>query len=342
MHTSFSTYVLTSVLCFLVLGLRPVRGDDTEKKAPGESTSEEGRKAIERGLTFLEQDALKWRKERQCATCHHGTMTVWALNEAKAQGYPVDAQALADMIQWTKDRFGPRPSGPTGPVASVPLIYLGVMSQNLPVLSRDEINRIALHLAQRQADDGAWDSPPPKNGPPPTWESRETMALLALLAWESYVPADAQEAAAARASRDKAEAWLSKTQSSDTTQAISLRLLRDARRRISANQLQPAIDRLLKQQNTDGGWSQAKDLSSDAYATGQALYALSFADVKKDRPEIQRAICFLTASQREDGSWPMISRGHPGVEPYTNPVPITYFGSAWATLGLARSVPASR
>ena len=83
-------------------------------------------------------------------------------------------------------------------------------------------------------------------------------------------------------------------------------------------------------------------LSSDAYATGQALYALSFADVKNDRLEIQRAISFLAASQRDDGSWPMISRGHPRVEHYTNLVPITYFGSAWATLGLAWSVSPSR
>ena len=80
--------------------------------------------------------------------------------------------------------------------------------------------------------------------------------------------------------------------------------------------------------------------SSDAYATGQALYALSAAGVKNDRLEIQRAVSFLAASQRKDGSWPMISRGHPGVKPFTNPVPITYFGTAWATLGLVRYIPA--
>jgi len=268
-------------------------------------------------------------------------MTVWALSEAKSQGYDVDARALADMMQWTRDRFGPH-SGPIGPgTVSVPLIYLGMMSQNLPVLSRDEINRIARHLVARQAADGAWESPPPKNGPPPTWESRETLGLLALLAWEPYLPADAKEAAAARVSRDKADAWLSKTKSSDSTQALSLRLLLDARRGTAEKQLQVGIECLLKRQNSDGGWSQTADMPSDAYATGQALYALSFADVKNDRPEIQRAVSFLAASQREDGSWPMTSRGHPGVTPYTYLVPITYFGSAWATLGLARSVPAS-
>ena len=35
----------------------------------------------------------------------------------------------------------------------------------------------------------------------------------------------------------------------------------------------------------------------------------------------------------------MKSRAHPGEQPMTNPVPITYFGSSWATLGLLRSVP---
>ena len=312
-----------------------------EKKVLGESTARQGRKAIERGLTFLEKDALKWREERDCATCHHGTMTVWAFSEAKGQGYDVDARALADMIQWTKDRFLPRSSAPSnkGVVVSVPLIYLGMMSQNLPILSRDELHRVARNIVVNQAADGAWDSPPPKNGPPPTWESRETLALLALLAWEPSVPADAQDAASARASRERADAWLSKTNRSETVQARSLRLLFDARRRTA--DIQPGIDALLKQQNGDGGWSQTEEMPSDAYATGQALYALSFADVTSDRAEIQRAISFLAESQREDGSWPMTSRGHPGVAAYANPVPITYFGAAWATLGLARNIPAS-
>ena len=57
--------------------------------------SAEARKAVERGLAFLEADAAKWRKERKCATCHHGTMTVWALSEAKSQGYAVAAETLS-------------------------------------------------------------------------------------------------------------------------------------------------------------------------------------------------------------------------------------------------------
>ena len=335
MYTS-SNFPLIALLGILV-GL-PARGEEPRSKA---------RQTIERGLAFLEKDAVKWREERGCATCHHGTMTVWALSEAKNQGYPVGAEFLADTIRWTKDQFVPRFSKPRDPrpgwnLVSVPAIYLGVMSQNLPILSRDEINQVAVHLARHQEEDGAWLLPPPANGAPPTWESRETLARWAYLAWEPHVPADPQEAEAARASRDKAAAWLREIKPSDTAQSATLRLLSDVRLG-KLEQLPSEIDDLLKRQNADGGWSQAPDLPSDAYATGQALYALSFAGVKHEQPAIQRAVSFLVAGQKDDGSWPMTSRNHPGVEttrnPIRNPVPITYFGSAWAVLGLVRSVP---
>ena len=101
--------------------------------------------------------------------------------------------------------------------------------------------------------------------------------------------------------------------------------------------MKAATEALLSRQHADGGWGQVQDIPSDAYATGQALYFLSLAGVSKDRREVQRGVAFLVASQRPDGSWPMKSRAQPGEKPFTNPVPITYFGSAWATLGLVRS-----
>ena len=313
----------------------PVKPEDAQK-APSAATSASRKpgQAIESGLSFLANDAVKWRTERGCATCHHGTMTVWTLSEAKAQGYAVAADVLAEMVEWTKERK----------MSGIPTMYLGVMSQNLPILSRDEFNLVAVEIAQRQQEDGSFLLPlPASNGSPPTWESSETLALWALLAWEPFVPADPNEAVAARAKREKTATWLSKTEPTKTTQSTALRLLLDIRTGKPADQLQPGIDQLFKQQNADGGWSQTKDLASDAYATGQALYALSFAGVKNDRPEVQRAVSYLAATQENDGSWPMTPRNHPGVETTANPVrwpvPIKHFGSAWAMLGLVRCVP---
>lgn len=308
--------------------------------ACAEEPLDRSRKAIERSLEFMEKDAVKWRTERGCSTCHHGTMTVWALSEAKSRGYAVPAEAIAENLKWTKDRLLaridlPRDERPGWSLVSTPAIYLGMMSRDLPVLSRNEAASIAGHLSRHQEADGAFVLPPPANGAPPTWESRETLGLMALLAWEP----EPKSAAA----RDKLAAWLAMGQKTDTPQAAALRLLADVQAGKMPEQLQAGIDELLKKQNADGGWSQTKELASDAYATGQSLYALSLAGVKPEQPEIQKGIAFLVTTQAADGSWPMSSRNHPGVtstrNPIRNPIPITYFGSAWGTLGLVRSVP---
>jgi squalene cyclase len=105
-----------------------------------------------------------------------------------------------------------------------------------------------------------------------------------------------------------------------------------------AKTLQQEIDQFLARQNKDGGWGQLKDAASDAYATGQALYVLNLAAVKSDSAEVRRGVTFLVDTQKEDGSWPMTARANPGATPSKNLAPITHLGSAWATLGLMRTV----
>jgi hypothetical protein len=79
----------------------PALADPDPKSSTKESRPpSQARAAAERGLGFLVKDAAKWRADKQCSTCHHGTMTVWALSEAKAQGYPVAADTQADVVKW--------------------------------------------------------------------------------------------------------------------------------------------------------------------------------------------------------------------------------------------------
>jgi hypothetical protein len=303
---------------------------------------------VERGLDFLVKDAIKWREDKQCSTCHHGTMTVWALSEAKSRGYPVKAETLADMTKWTKDRLleridKPRDTRPGWSMVNTPAIYLSLVALTVPkqeAVSADELKRIAGHLFHHQESDGswAWSSAPPVNRPPPFFESDEIATLLAYTALSPHLPKDAKEKSDARDSREKAAAWLAKSTPTDTTQAIAFRLFRDVQSGRPAKDVQTGIDALLARQNKDGGWGQLKDAASDAYATGQALYFLSLAGVKSDRAELSRGVAFLVKTQKEDGSWPMKRRGNPGVTPGPFVVPITYFGSAWATMGLVRVV----
>jgi squalene cyclase len=86
-----------------------------------------------------------------------------------------------------------------------------------------------------------------------------------------------------------------------TNESLVLRLmLSSADEQIDTQKLR---EQLLARQNPDGGWSNRYDVTeSDAFATGQALYALvPFADPADDA--IQRACHFLIESQQADGSW---------------------------------------
>src|SRR5262245_37548534 len=186
-----------ATLCVWVAG-GPVRSEPPAAAA----TPQEGRKAVERGLDFLQKDAAQWRKDRQCSSCHHGTMTVWALTEAKSQGYDVAAETLADAAKWLKERLDgidlPRDTRPGWSMVNTPALYLsgmalGVLKQG--AVSADELKRIAGHLLRHQEDDGswAWSSAPPKNRPPPVFESDEVATLLGYLALGPQVPADPKE-----------------------------------------------------------------------------------------------------------------------------------------------------
>lgn len=315
---------------------------------PKKASLDDARKAAERGLVFLQKDVVAWRKDRQCATCHHGTMTVWAFSEAKQQGYAVEKEAFADVLKWTKERFKdiekPRDTRPGWNMVSTPAVLLSTMSLAIPkqdAFTVDELKKIAGHLVRHQEADGswAWSLAPAKNRPPPVFESDEVVTLMAFMALGPQVPADAKEKSEARESREKADAWLAKTKLSETTQSLALWLFRDVQAGKTGKELQPRIDALLARQNKDGGWGQLKDAPSDAYATGQALYFLNLGGVKPDNAAIQRGVSFLVGTQNEDGSWTTPPRSHPGEKPAKFVVPITYFGSAWGTLGLMRSVP---
>jgi hypothetical protein len=187
-------------------------------------------------------------------------------------------------------------------------------------------------VKEDQLDNGSW-AAWPDTRPPLFGKSDESMTALAALA---LLPAAARDEAA-KAARDKALHWLAETKSDDDPQSISLRLVLWQKAGRPADEWEPLVRRITERQNDDGGWSQSPEMASDAWATGQALYALAHAGIKPDDALVVRAQAFLIRTQRDDGSWPMTSRPtKPGGEGCMSLVPITGAGTAWAVLGLVR------
>ena len=296
--------------------------------------------AIDRGLAFLKRDALAWKDEHHCVSCHHAALVVWSTREAKSRGHAVDEPFLAELTRWVAES-GDGKTGVARPAirpralnAKAVWFALALEADPEPdATARGGLRRLLETVKGDQADDGSW-SAWPETRPPIFGDSDESMTALATLA---VLPAAAGDHSA-QAVRDRAIRWLAATKSDDDPQSVALRLVLWRRLGRPAEEWEPLARRIRERQDADGGWSQAKGMASDAWATGQALYALAHAGRKRDDPVIARARAFLIRTQRDDGSWPMTSRPvKPGGEGSKSLIPITGAGGAWAVLGLVRT-----
>jgi squalene-hopene cyclase-like protein len=296
---------------------------------------------IDRGLGFLVKDALAWKNEHKCVSCHHAALVIWSMHEAKQRGHVVDEVVLAELTKWIAEsgdgKFGmARPaSAPDALNPKAVSFALALGADPKPdAISQKGMKLLLKTVKGDQTKNGSW-SAWPESRPPIQGNSEESMTALATLAVLSAAARGDDEA---KVVRDRGVKWLAETKTDDDPQSIAMRLVLWARLARPAEERAPLVRRIKERQNADGGWSQAKGMESDAWATGQALYALAHAGIKADEPAVARARAFLIETQRDDGSWPMTSRPTiPGGKGSISLIPITGAGSAWAILGLVRS-----
>jgi hypothetical protein len=144
---------------------------------------------------------------------------------------------------------------------------------------------------------------------------------------------------------DRARKWLW-TVRPETTEDATYQLLGLHWAGEPAEKLADLAKALLSEQRKDGGWAQLPKLESDAYATGQALYALSRA-VKHPTTsrDWQHGLRFLLGTQCDDGSWQVVSRAYPFQPTMDSGFPhgrdswISAAGTNWAVLAMAEALP---
>ena len=122
-----------------------------------------------------------------------------------------------------------------------------------------------------------------------------------------------------------------------------MRMLGLAATNASAADVAKAAKALLAEERPDGGWAQRKELASDAYATGIALWALADAgQLKPSDAAYERGAKYLVSTQKEDGTWYVKSRAvirfQPYFEsgfPYEHDQWISSMATGWASKALA-------
>jgi hypothetical protein len=204
---------------------------------------------------------------------------------------------------------------------------------------------LVYYLMSTQQPDGRWHRPAsPNRAPIQDGDlSRTAQAVFALSMYAT--PARKADIVA---SMNRAVDWVARQKPASTEErAMQLLALEWSGRHPAAND--PRVRELIAQQRPDGGWPQTPNLASDAYGTGQAIYALSQIKLPASTPAIQKGIAFLLRTQHDDGTWRATTRAMP-IQPYfESGFPygrdqwISFAATAWADLALTMtaSEPAS-
>ncbi len=299
------------------------------------------RDSITRSLEFLGVSGDQWIAQKDCISCHHLPVLVWSHLEAERRGFKIDSKKLAAWIQWSAERVGGK--NPGIEALSQFILARPAGREGLPAALRPA--GLAGLIVAAQESDGSWKpggqfASMQKRSQP---EAQEASTRLNVLALASVAGDDASRAAA----RGRALGWLeSRRDAPVSTETLVVRVLL-ARRLKEAKVAAAGCNQLLNLQHADGGWGWRRDeVQSDALATGQALYVLAGLHSKRSDQSAARARQWLLAHQRESGEWftkSTLITALPGEAHIQRTDGIyTFWGTAWATLGLLESLPAAR
>jgi len=330
---------------------------DSPVSSPSSAIASENavHQTVDRATGYLQKESANWARTRGCASCHHAPMAIWALSEAKRNGYSIDDKYLADSVESVlgsveklrasksfPDPKAPPDPRPQGRGLNMGLPMLAVAANVFPELTdaqQESLKLVAGEIITKQQSDGSWEFFQTLRRPPIN-ESQTTDAAWIIMALEDINNRSPDKSI--HGSLTKAKAWLESSHPAELHQEKVTGLILDVRANGSKELIASRVKELLALQREDGGWSQSiPEPRSDAFATGQSLYALSLGGMSKDEPAIQRGIEFLVKTQSPDGSWLMASRSTPDGSPGSSKLltPITCAASAWAVLGLTSQAP---
>ncbi len=313
-------------------------------------TAPEIRKAVERALPVLQKSAATFVSKRACVSCHHNILPVMLLHLAREKDVKIDSAALAAVEDRTFHVL-------RGPAALDDAIQANTLNDPTP---DDSYLLIAAHAAGWPQDlttavyarrianwqrDGHWVT---SDFRPPHSSSLFTATATAVRAIVLYMPEEL------RAERDaailRARRWLLETRPASTEDA-SFRLMGLVWAGAMADEIAAARHDLLTLQAANGGWPELPGYPSDAYSTGEAIYAMHEAGVGARDRASSAGLRFLLSTQAPDGTWHVHTRMISPAEvspqyfstgfPYAKDEYLSYAGSSWAVMALLTALPVS-
>jgi ankyrin repeat protein len=308
------------------------------------------RAAVGRALPILQRSAAEFVAKRACVSCHHNVLPILTLDLARNRGFAVDmkvlqaiedktfralraANALDDAVQ---------ANTLSDPTPNDSYLLIAAHDAGLPP---DPTTAVYARRLVRWQRDGHWVT---SDFRPPHSNSLFMTTATAIRAIRLYMPDEF------RAERDESisagRQWLFRNRPASTEDA-TFRLLGLVWSDAAANEIAEAQRDLAAMQKPNGGWPQTAPYASDAYSTGEALFALRQAGVPANDRAWVKGLQFLIASQAKDGTWRVRSRMiSPAIVsppyfntgfPYAKDEFLSYAGTCWAVMALLSALPES-
>lgn len=306
--------------------------------------------AARKSLARIDSSMKTFTQRTGCASCHNEGFQRWTTGFARERGLKVDEETTklqtqrvlgeiegrkAVFLRALKDPQAMREvAGPFGDATpQFTSVLMGLAAHGQP--ATEGVTAATMVLAQMQTPDGSWRYDMPRG---PMQSSHFTMTAMALRILATYGVGEHAPEVAQRTAR--AKAWLL-TAPARSTEDRAFRLLGLQWAGASAGEREAAVRDLLATQRADGGWSQGGKLKSDAYATGQALFALNEGgEVAVTEPVYRRGVEFLLRTQDDTGTWYVSKRVMPGNFyfdtgfPYGQSQYISLAATGWASMAL--------
>ena len=304
------------------------------------------RTSVERGIRLLERTTAGATAGGGCASCHHHNVTDFVVAVARDKGIELDEKAAADRQQLTKaPYFLPhnlleRLDSAGSPI--VPLYALAALAGSGYEPDRTT-DALLANIVAHQESDGYWRAPLGVISRPPIEGGGISATALAITVMKAYGSPGRAADMAERTAR--AAKWLAAAPAI-SAEDRNMQLIGLECSAADRSVLQRLAGAILKTQRADGGWAQKSELNSDAYATGQTLFALAkTGTLSTSDSAFQKGVKFLLSTQHADGSWYVRSRAvkfQPYFEsgfPYEHDQWISAMGTGWATAALAMALP---
>jgi ankyrin repeat protein len=283
-----------------------------ERKAGGPRTA---REAVEVATALLQKTGTEFFKQSGCVGCHHQPSAVMATSAARRAGVKVDEGAAVGHIKMAEgqtmalQQFIVERLDVGGAQDPWMMLLMAMNAERYP--SSRLTDTILSYVASGQLRDGSWFFGGVSRAP--SEEGHFARTAYGLRVMQLYGTPAMKADLDRRIARARDYLLRAKATTNDEAamQILGLHWAggNDAKVRSLAKSL-------LAAQHADGGWSQNREQSSDAYATGETLWALTEAGVlKASDATYQKGAKYLLDSQWADGSWYVRSRA-PKFQPY--------------------------